>query len=116
MAPRKRARTSSTNGSSSSSTAAPTITLSGGEPCPTKQVSLWRSGRLTDTTVEVDGRTFAAHRLVLAAACDYFERHYDHEHMRDADHPKLLEHVTAAAFEPLLAFLYEGACTSTSRC
>ena len=111
MAPRKRARTSSTGGSSSSGSVAPTITLSGGEPCPTKQVALWRSGRLTDTTVEVDGRTFAGHRLVLAAACDYFERHYDHEHMRGADHPKLLEHVTAAAFEPLLAFLYEGACT-----
>jgi len=116
MASRKRARTSSTGGSSSSSSgsgtaAAPTITLSGGEACPTKQVALWRSGRLTDTTVEVDGRTFAAHRLVLAAACDYFERHYDHEHMRGADHPKLLEHVTAAAFEPLLAFLYEGACS-----
>ena len=111
MVSRKRARTSSTDGASSSSAAAPTITLSGGEACPTKQVSLWRSGRLTDTTVEVDGRTFVAHRLVLAAACEYFERHYDHEHMRDADHPKLIEHVTAAAFEPLLAFLYEGACT-----
>ena len=111
MAPRKRARTSSAGGSSSSSATTPTITLAGGEACPTKQVSLWRSGRLTDTTVEVDGRTFVAHRLVLAAACDYFERHYDHEHMRDADHPKLLEHVSAAAFEPLLSFLYEGACS-----
>jgi len=112
MASRKRARTSSTGGSSSSSTSvAPTITLDGGEPCPTKQVALWRSGRLTDTVVTVEGATFAAHRLVLASACDYFDRHYDHEHMRDADHPKLLEHVTAAAFEPLLGFLYEGACS-----
>ena len=68
MAPRKRARTSSTGGSSSSSsTAVPTITLDGGEPCPTKQVALWRSGRLTDTVVTVEGATFAAHRLVLAA-------------------------------------------------
>jgi len=111
MASRKRARTSSIGGSSSSSATAPTITLNGGEACPTKQVALWRSGRLTDTVVEVDGRSFAAHRLVLAAACDYFERHYDHEHLRDAEHPKLLEHVTAAAFEPLLSFLYEGACS-----
>ena len=111
MAARKRARTSSNGGSSSSRTVAPTITLDGGEACPTKQVALWRSGRLTDTVVTVEGATFSAHRLVLAAASDYFERHYDHEHMRDADHPKLLEHVTAAAFEPLLAFLYEGRCT-----
>ena len=91
MAPRKRVRTSSTGGSSSSSTAAPTITLGGDEACPTKQVALWLSGRLTDTVVTVEGATFAAHRLVLAAACGYFERHYDHDHLRDADHPKLLE-------------------------
>ena len=91
MAPRKRFRTSSTGGSSSSSTAAPTITLGGDEACPTKQVALWLSGRLTETVVTVEGATFAAHRLVLAAACGYFERHYDHDHLRDADHPKLLE-------------------------
>ena len=66
------------------SAAPATITLSGGEACPTKQVALWRSGRLTDTVVTVEGATFAAHRLVLAAACEYFERHYDHEYMRDA--------------------------------
>ena len=111
MAPRKRARTSTTGGSSSSSATTPTITLSGGEACPTKQVALWRSGRFTDTVVTVEGRSFVANKNVLAGGTDYFERHYDHEHMRDADHPKLLEHVTAAAFEPLLAFLYEGACT-----
>ena len=87
MAPRKSTSTSSTGVSSSSSTAAATITLGGGEPCPTKQVALWRSGRLTDTVVTVEGATFAAHKLVLAAACAYFERHYDHEHLRDADHP-----------------------------
>ena len=76
----------------------PPLTLSGGEACPTKQVALWRSGRLTDTVVTVEGATFAAHKLVLASACSYFERHYDHEHMRDADYPKLIEHVTAAVF------------------
>ena len=111
MASRKRARTSSNGGGSSDSTAAALVELDGGEPCPSGLVKLWRSGRMTDTVVEVEGRSFAAHKNVLAAQCDYFNRHYDHEHMRDADHPKLLEHVTAAAFEPLLAFLYEGACT-----
>jgi len=111
MASRKRARTSSTGGGSSDSTAAAQVELDGGEPCPSGLVKLWRSGRMMDTVVEVEGRSFAAHKNVLAAQCDYFNRHYDHEHMRDADHPKLLEHVTAAAFEPVLAFLYEGKCT-----
>ena len=111
MAPRKRARTSSTSGSPSSDTAVATVELSGGPALSPEFVALWRSGRFTDTVVEVDDRSFAAHRAVLAAHCDFFNRHYDNEHMRDADHPKLLEHVTAAAFEPLLAFLYEGACS-----
>jgi len=111
MASRKRARTSSTSSSASSETAVTTVELSGGWALSPELVALWRSGRLTDTVVEVDGRSFAAHRLVLASACGFFNRHYDNEHMRDADHPKLLEHVTAAAFEPLLAFLYEGTCT-----
>ena len=111
MASRKRARTSSNGGGSSDSTAAALVELDGGEPCPSGLVKLWRSGRMTDTVVEVEGRSFAAHKNVLAAQCDFFNRHYDHGHMRDADHPKLLEHVTAAAFEPLLAFLYEGKCT-----
>ena len=99
----KRLRTCSTNGRDT--------TLSGGEPCPAKMVALWRSGRLTDTVITVEGRTFDANKNVLAGGSDYFERHYEHGQLRDADHPKLLEHVTAAAFEPLLAFLYEGACT-----
>jgi len=111
MAPRKRARTSSTSGSPSSETTVTTIELSGGPALSSEVVALWRSGRFTDTTVEVEGRSFAAHKNVLAAHCGFFSRHYDNEHMRDVDHPKLLEHVTAAAFEPLLTFLYEGKCT-----
>ena len=75
MAPRKRARTSTTGGSSSSSATTPTITLSGGEACPTKQVALWRSGRFTDTVVTVEGRSFVANKNVLAGGTDYFERH-----------------------------------------
>jgi len=74
-------------------------------------VAHWRSGRLTDTVVTVGDRTFTANKNVLAGGSDYFDRHYDHGHLRDADNPKLVEHVAAAAFEPLLAFLYEGACT-----
>ena len=111
MVPRKRVRTSSSAGGSSDSTAAPFVELDGGEPCPSGLIQLWRSDRLTDTVVEVEGRSFAAHKAVLAGQCDFFNRHYDNEHMRDVDRPKLLEHVTAAAFEPLLAFLYEGKCS-----
>ena len=111
MAASKRARTSSTSGSPSSETDVTTVELSGGWALSPALVQLWRSGRFTDTVVTVEGRSFVANRNVLAAGSKYFERHYDNEHMRDANHPKLLENVTAAAFELLLTFLYEGRCT-----
>ena len=112
MAPRKRARTSSTVGSSSSSATTPTITLSGGESCPSGLVKLWRSGLLTDTVVTVEGRSFVADKKVLAGSSEYFRSHFLNEQMaRGAANPTLQEHVSAAAFEPLLAFLYEGECS-----
>ena len=116
MAPRKRARTSSAAGSSSTgttaATTATTITLSGGESCPRRLVELWRSGQLTDTVVTVEGRSFVASKNVLASGSDYFHRHFLNEQMeRGAANPTLQEHVSAAAFEPLLDFLYEGECT-----
>ena len=41
----------------------PTVTLSGGEPCPAGQVSLWRAGKLVRCTVHADGRAFQVHDL-----------------------------------------------------
>ena len=101
MAPRKRARSSST-------TATALVQLDGGEAMPPKLVGLWRSGRLTDTTVQVEGSSFAAHRLVLATGSEYFEKLFDSS-MSDANAPALAQ-VPASAFGPLLDFLYEGSC------
>ena len=101
MAPRKRARTSS---SSSSSSTGVTVVLDGGEPAQTKVVALWRAGELTDVVVTVEGCAFPAHKLVLLAGSEYFERLFKSEY-GDRDAP-VLTNVTAAAFEPLLAFLY----------
>ena len=71
MDPRKRARTSAAGSGSVTSTAAPLVELSGGEPCPSGLVQLWRLGCLTDTTIEVEDRIFTAHKAVLAGQCDY---------------------------------------------
>ena len=112
MATRKRARTSATSGTTSSDSTVATIKLSGGWALPPGQVSLWRSGLLTDTVVSVEGRSFATSKLVLAGGSEYFRSHFLNEQMaRGAANPTLQEHVSAAAFEPLLAFLYEGECS-----
>ena len=109
MPPRKRAR-SSPGSSSSSSAAAPLVELDGGEPLPPKLVSLWKANQLCDTTIKMsaDGSSFAAHRVVLASGSTYFEGLFQSERS-DANAPALAE-VPASVFEPLLHFLYEGAC------
>ena len=109
MPPRKRAR-SSPGSSSSSSAAAPLVELDGGEPLPPKLVSLWKANQLCDTTIKMsaDGSSFAAHRVVLASGSTYFEGLFQSERS-DANAPALAD-VPSAAFEPLLQYLYEGAC------
>ena len=67
-------------------------------------------GTLVDTTLQVEGSAFPAHRLVLAAGSEYFEKLFGSS-MSDANAPPTLADVPAAAFEPLLAFRYEGCCS-----
>ena len=112
MPPRKRARASSAGGSSAPATPVTTIKLSGGSKLSPGVLELWRSGQLNDTVVTVEGRSFDAVKYVLASGSDYFRRHFTNEQMaRGATNPTLQEHVSAAAFEPLLNFLYEGECS-----
>ena len=106
MPPRKRARSSTGSTSAAASEAVPLVQLGGGEPLPSKLVRLWRSGRLADTTVKVEGSSFVAHKVVLAAGSAYFERLFESP-MSDANAPALSE-VSASAFGPLLDFLYQG--------
>ena len=113
MPPRKRARSSPGSSSSSSSAAAdaaPLVELDGGEPLPPKLIRLWKAGTLTDVTIKMsaDGASFAAHKVVLASGSTYFEGLFQSERS-DANAPALAD-VPSAAFEPLLQYLYEGAC------
>ena len=74
MPPRKRARSSpGSSSSSSASDTAPLVELDGGKPFPSEFVDLWRSGNgFTDTAVTVEGKSFAAHKVVLASCSPYF--------------------------------------------
>ena len=112
MPPRKRARSSPGSSSSSSSAAVPLVELDGGERFPSEFVDLWRSGKgFTDTAVAVEGKSFAAHKAVLASCSPYFEKLFNSPMSAglDANAPALAD-VPAAAFEPLLDFLYQGKC------
>jgi len=50
------------------------LELVGGHAQPARMVEYFRQGKLTDVTILVDGRSYAAHRNVLAAASDYLDR------------------------------------------
>ena len=72
----KRARTASC-------TAAPKITLSGGEAHHSSLVALWRQEKLTDIALSAEGVEFKAHRTALASSSGYFLSLFD-SGMRDA--------------------------------
>ena len=99
----KRARTSST-------TAAPTITLRGGEAHHSSLAALWRQEKLTDIALCAEGVEFKAHRAALASSSGYFLSLFD-SGMRDAASPThAIEGLRSPVLEALLAFVYEGSC------
>ena len=99
----KRARTSST-------TAAPTITLRGGEAHHSSLAALWRQEKLTDIALCTEGVEFKAHRAALASSSGYFLSLFD-SGMRDAASPThAIEGLRSPVLEALLAFVYEGSC------
>ena len=108
MAPTpKRARTEP---SLPTATAAPKITLSGGEAHHSSLVALWRQEKLTDIAVCAEGVEFKAHRAVLAASSGYFLSLFD-SGMRDAETAThAIEGLRSSVLETLLAFVYEGSC------
>jgi N-acetylneuraminic acid mutarotase len=91
-------------------TAAPKITLSGGEAHHSSLVALWRQEKLTDIAVCAEGVEFKAHRAVLAASSGYFLSLFD-SGMRDAETAThAIEGLRSPVLETLLAFVYEGSC------
>ena len=51
----------------------------------------WKRGFTSLGGESIDGRSFAAHRVVLASACDFFNRHYDNEHTAVARNRNVIE-------------------------
>lgn len=73
------------------------LELVGGHAQPARMVEYFRQGKLTDVTILVDGRSYAAHRNVLAAASDYLDRLFAGPAWADQEEPVRLSQVRGSA-------------------
>jgi len=106
---RKRARNSPT-AAVSSAAPAPRLTVAGSDATGrwAALANLWREGTLLDCSVTVDGRDFAAHRVVLAACSLYMKSAFSLGFAETATSKIVLEELSHAAFEALLTWSYDG--------
>ena len=73
--------------------------------------ALWTAGVLCDATIIVDGRTFAAHRVILAASSAYMKCAFSTGMSESRSATITLDELGAAVFEACLTWMYKGVCT-----
>ena len=70
---------------------------------------LWSTRMLSDITLVADGHEFPCHRVVLAAASDYFMAMFNGNWSPEANTNVVeMKAVTAEGLEPLLKYIYTG--------
>jgi hypothetical protein len=90
----------------------PLLTISGVDSprtCGPGIASLWREGLVTDCIVVVEGREFAAHRVVLAAASPFMKAAFASGMQESISARVTLRDMRAAVFEAVITFMYENA-------
>ena len=104
--PRKRAH----NAVEAKSTGEERVTIGGDSAIVRSDdiTQLWREGSLCDAVVNVEGRTFSAHRLVLCARSPYMKGLFLSGMAESASSAVELEDLQASVFEALLTWMYTG--------
>ena len=74
-------------------------------------VGLWRENRLCDVKLVVGQRTFQAHRLVLAAASEFFHALITSPFTEAGEEHMTLPEIGEQTFEIVLEFIYARECT-----
>eukprot|EP01052_Picozoa_sp_SAG31_P016632 SAG31_NODE_1108_length_9862_cov_5.407662_3_plen_490_part_00 len=107
--PRKRARAeaASTDAASSTLLAAPEARTDELRPA---LAALWRAGELCDVEIVVDGRTFPAHRVVLAAASECLRAQFASS-FSDSARVVTLHEVDASAIASVIEYCYLRSCS-----
>lgn len=84
------------------------VLVSSEEWCPPGLVDLWREAKYCDLAVHAEGRTFHAHRVVLASGSKFIRGLLDSSLSEASDGSVTLDEMPAAAVEAVVMFLYEG--------
>ncbi|KAI8511027.1 hypothetical protein Bbelb_119430 [Branchiostoma belcheri] len=69
---------------------------------------LQKDGVLQDVVLEVEGRRFPCHRLVLSAASPYFRAMFTSDMAESRQETVLLQGLDADVFEEILSYIYSG--------
>ena len=86
------------------------ISLSGGEPFPSRVIDLWQARKFCDATVAAGNRSFEVHRLVLASASDFFDGSFSAGLAESASARVELAATRGVVLESALQFAYTGRC------
>ncbi|XP_078585911.1 kelch repeat and BTB domain-containing protein 2-like [Branchiostoma floridae x Branchiostoma japonicum] len=70
---------------------------------------LQRAGVLQDVVLEVEGRRFPCHRLVLSAASPYFRAMFTSDMVESRQKTVVLQCLEASIFGEILSYIYSGA-------
>ena len=77
-------------------------------------MEMWRSDTLCDVEISVEGRSFRAHRNVLASESPYLKALFTTT-MKERSGPIMLQEPSAATFASALEFMYSHECTLASQ-
>lgn len=77
-----------------------------GNPSLSKKINkMWKNGQLCDIVLHAGGKHFFAHRLVMAASCEYFVKHFIcQKSVSDYNVPK----IRASVMADVLNYCYTG--------
>ena len=76
---------------------------------------MWRSGTLCDVEIKIEGRSFSAHRIVLAAESPFLSALVTNTTMKERAGPIELQEITASTFASALEFMYSHEATLASQ-
>ena len=117
MAPKKRQRAAPA--ASTSAVTPETLTLkatsASADSLRESLTEMWRSEILCDVELTIKGRSFRAHRNILAAESPFLSALVTNTMMTERSGPIELKEIAASTFASALEFMYSHACTLASQ-